>query len=314
MVSKTSSSSSSSSSSPPKNVTVNDLMKELPQPIKFGYLKKLGGSGISKNWRKRFFILTESGILYYFKHRTSNEPVGCVDLSQYTKVFKDPSKKNLFYILNENDQHTRVFHLISENATDQEQWTKEINAFFEGDISDLKNHLMDVQKKKQFNTLTKNEMKNSCNDYASTASSLSDNGTDGGTQGSESSSDSFLDNYQLVFRGHRISLVSNSFIGSGNGNGSGSGVLSTSTSSSTTTTSLSNSPPPTSRFNNMYLGNNNNETTTSTTSTTTSPQLQSNVKVTLQQIDYNQHPSSSSSQHFVDVVIDDDDDDDDEDD
>jgi len=167
----------------PMDVSYDTLKEEIK---KYGYLKKLGGKGISKNWRKRFFLLTNSGILYYFKHRTSSEPVGAVDLSEYTKIYKDKTKKrNYFLLVNENKPEQRVFHLISDSEQDMNTWISDITEFFEDDVSDLKNQLnkLSLQKKEKMDTLRRNVIK------------------------SKRVEEYELDKVQLVFKGERLSLL-----------------------------------------------------------------------------------------------------------
>ncbi|GAM26659.1 hypothetical protein SAMD00019534_098340 [Acytostelium subglobosum LB1] len=176
----------------PMNVTVTGLY---PVDKKNGYLKKLGGKGISKNWRRRYFVLTESGILYYFKQRNSTEPVGAVDLSQYTKCFKDNTKKNYFFLNNENDSSQRVFHLIADSPEEMDEWIRCISTFFEGDISDFKSQMMGLKQQK-------------------TDSKLNLSKGSGGAPSSEEQLNP-LDKFQLVFKGERVSLLLQSEVPNG---------------------------------------------------------------------------------------------------
>ncbi|KAM9973424.1 hypothetical protein ACTFIW_010513 [Dictyostelium discoideum] len=157
------------------------------QALKYGYLKKLGGKGISKNWKKRFFILTKSGIFYYFKHRTSKEPVGIINLEEYTKIYKDKSKKKYFLLVNENNPQQRIFHLIADSEEEMELWITEITEFFNDDINDLKNQLSNITKlkteKKKYDTITKNAIK------------------------AKRVEEYDLEKLQLVFKGERLSLL-----------------------------------------------------------------------------------------------------------
>ncbi|EFA81765.1 hypothetical protein PPL_05760 [Heterostelium album PN500] len=202
----------------PMNITVNELFCV---DKRNGYLKKLGGKGISKNWRRRFFVLTNTGILYYFKQRTSTEAVGAVDLSQYTKCYKDKTKKNYFFITNENDPSQRVFHLIADSAQEMEEWITEITSFFEGDVSDLKQHLMGVKQQKSDSKLNVAQSSNRDDD---------------------------LDKFQLVFKGERVSLLlSDQNSGNNNNNSSSSGsgsAASTSSSPIEQSPKVTKNPPP----------------------------------------------------------------------
>ncbi|EGC39357.1 hypothetical protein DICPUDRAFT_147887 [Dictyostelium purpureum] len=169
---------------PIKGVSYDSIKDQVK---KVGYLKKLGGKGISKNWRKRFFAITNAGILYYFKHRTSSEPVGAINLQEYTKIYKDKSKKRYFLLVNENNPSQRVFHLIADTEEELSSWINEITEFFEDDISDFKNQLSGVAKQKKekryYDTLKRKEIKSArVEEYD-------------------------LEKLQLVFKGDRLSLL-----------------------------------------------------------------------------------------------------------
>ncbi|KAF2070757.1 hypothetical protein CYY_007920 [Polysphondylium violaceum] len=199
---------------------------------KYGYLKKLGGKGISKNWRKRFFILTNSGILYYFKHRTSSEAVGAVDLAEYTKIYKDKTKKrNYFLLVNENKPEQRVFHLISESEQEMGSWISDITEFFEDDVSDLKNQLnmLSIQKREKIDTLKRNVIK------------------------SKRVEEYELDKVQLVFKGERLSLLFKNSPTTGSVNTNGNTLESTLLHSSSTPLDNNNSD------NNITNNNGNDE-------------------------------------------------------
>ena len=49
-----------------------------------GYLTKKGGK--RKNWKKRYFKLVEGKLLYYNNTKTTNSPLGFIELSKVTKI------------------------------------------------------------------------------------------------------------------------------------------------------------------------------------------------------------------------------------
>eukprot|EP01133_Synstelium_polycarpum_P004211 gene4211-4906_t len=120
------------------------------------------------------------------------EPVGAVDLSQYTKIYKDDkTKKHYFYIVNENDKNQRVFHLISESADEMLEWITIITGFFEGDVDDLKSLLVGVKEKKD-----------------KTQSSIGFQASEEQVEVRDDKADDYkLDNFKLVFKGERVSLM-----------------------------------------------------------------------------------------------------------
>ncbi|KYR02597.1 hypothetical protein DLAC_00039 [Tieghemostelium lacteum] len=277
------------------NVNYNSLKDNFK---KIGYLKKLGGKGISKNWKKRFFVLTKDGLLYYFKHRTSNSAVGCLDLSRYTKIYKDSKKKKNFLLINENNPSERVFHLVSESESEMKEWIDEITEFFEDDISDLKNKLNDLKLKKQGDTIKKTQMKaKRVEEYE-------------------------LDKLQLVLRGGRLSISVRD-----DGGTSVPELLRVSSTSPTTTT---NSPMEVSNSSLGALGSNSflklandlfnqpinsnpQTTTTTTTTTTTSTTTTEFINTTPSIPDQLTKDDSTVNDNNIGFHDDDDDEDDEED-
>ena len=45
----------------------NTLNMEAIKPVLTGYLWKLGGSGVIRSWKKRWFVLKHDNVLYYYK-------------------------------------------------------------------------------------------------------------------------------------------------------------------------------------------------------------------------------------------------------
>jgi hypothetical protein len=57
-----------------------------------GWLTKLGGQGIKKNWRKRWFVLDHHYIFYYTSEK-DKKPVGVLCLADYKCCRKGEQKE-----------------------------------------------------------------------------------------------------------------------------------------------------------------------------------------------------------------------------
>ena len=63
-----------------------------------GWLTKIGGHGISRNWRKRYFVLhAEEASLYYFKSPEDQVPAGVIYLPDFTHIEVDETCKKSKY-------------------------------------------------------------------------------------------------------------------------------------------------------------------------------------------------------------------------
>ena len=62
-----------------------------------GYLTKKGGK--RKNWKKRYFKLVEGKLFYYNNTKTTNSPLGFIELSKVTKIdiFEIQGISSLFF-------------------------------------------------------------------------------------------------------------------------------------------------------------------------------------------------------------------------
>ena len=77
------------------------------EPLKTGFLTKEGA--IRKSWKKRFFVLTEGGCLYYYKDDGSNPPQGVI-LLERSVVGDYPDKAHTFTV-NTPMQHALAIYL-----------------------------------------------------------------------------------------------------------------------------------------------------------------------------------------------------------
>jgi len=88
-------------------------------------MTKLGGTGVFKNWRKRWFVLRK-GFLYYFKSLNSTHAIDRLNLWKcYVSDSNEYSKPNLF-ILFLHGWPRRYFFSV-ESAQEKEAWMKALS-------------------------------------------------------------------------------------------------------------------------------------------------------------------------------------------
>lgn len=63
-----------------------------------GYLIKRAVKS-RRNWKRRFFVLTESGLFMYLRRDTDRTPIGCVQLVPHAMVRAFPGRPNSFVVL-----------------------------------------------------------------------------------------------------------------------------------------------------------------------------------------------------------------------
>ena len=113
-----------------------------------GWLSKLGGKGIKKNWRRRWFALTYDKYLYYYKtdqvrilrvllvlsltKEQDEDPTGVICLDDYCAVtsLEDTKKKFHFKLHADETSTVRVFRFCTETQKEQLQWMSAIEQVF----------------------------------------------------------------------------------------------------------------------------------------------------------------------------------------
>jgi len=86
---------------------------------------KLGGSGVFKNWRKRWFVL-KNPYLYYFKSAESTQAIDRLYLRGCSvSDSKEFSKPNLFSLALSN--WPRIYYFSVETPQEKEAWMKAIH-------------------------------------------------------------------------------------------------------------------------------------------------------------------------------------------
>jgi hypothetical protein len=107
-----------------KNIIPGDLPSpaSLTNTRKQGYLVKLGGKGLNRNWKKRWFILDDHS-LYYFTDEMASKPKGVISLKSYRECEEAPGEKKLtFRMFNSQKTGLRVFYMKADSREEMQQW------------------------------------------------------------------------------------------------------------------------------------------------------------------------------------------------
>ena len=92
--------------------------------VKSGYLTKQGGS--IRSWKKRWCVLTPTGMIFYFKDKKDVNSKGCVDVNSATDIIiEDEKKKNCFGIITPS----RTFLMVAESKQERDSWIQACNRF-----------------------------------------------------------------------------------------------------------------------------------------------------------------------------------------
>ena len=95
--------------------------------IKTGYLVKQGGSW--KSWKKRWCVLTPTGMIFYFKDKKDVNSKGCVDVNSAKEILvENEKKKNCFGIVTPN----RTYYMAAETAQERDSWIECMQRFVKG--------------------------------------------------------------------------------------------------------------------------------------------------------------------------------------
>eukprot|EP00003_Mantamonas_plastica_P009514 TRINITY_DN1888_c0_g3_i1.p1 TRINITY_DN1888_c0_g3~~TRINITY_DN1888_c0_g3_i1.p1 ORF type:complete len:1220 (+),score=477.79 TRINITY_DN1888_c0_g3_i1:241-3660(+) len=97
--------------------------------VKSGYMKKKGH--LVRNWKKRWFVLTVTGKLFYFKAIGDEEPAGCIDLG--VAVIDDEGgkegKNGWPFVISETTGKEKSYTLCTESRIDRRMWLDEIKKY-----------------------------------------------------------------------------------------------------------------------------------------------------------------------------------------
>jgi len=106
--------------------------------VKEGYLTKMGGSGIQRNWRRRFFTLKQINndqefSVSYFKTNTDKQPLGVIQLSEYTSVenaSQETGKNNCIKLFNNVQPTARIYYMFADNQEEMHSWIQILQQSF----------------------------------------------------------------------------------------------------------------------------------------------------------------------------------------
>ncbi|XP_033640520.1 uncharacterized protein LOC117300807 isoform X1 [Asterias rubens] len=102
----------------------NTLNLDANKPVMSGYLHKLGGAGMIRTWKKRWFVLKHDNCLYYYKTEEDVEPLGAIVLCNYTVVKARDVGKAFAFKLTKCKARTYYFYTVTEEETSR--WAKHI--------------------------------------------------------------------------------------------------------------------------------------------------------------------------------------------
>ncbi|XP_022083381.1 LOW QUALITY PROTEIN: uncharacterized protein LOC110975307 [Acanthaster planci] len=102
----------------------NTLNLYAEKPVMCGYLHKLGGAGMIRTWKKRWFVLKYDNCLYYYKTEDDVEPLGAIVLSNYTVMKARDVGKPFAFKLTKCKARTYYFYTATED--EMSRWAKSI--------------------------------------------------------------------------------------------------------------------------------------------------------------------------------------------
>ncbi len=89
-----------------------------------GNLRKQGNQKLVKDWKMRYFVLTEMGSLLYYKQKGDSQPLGIIKVqSAKTKLAPETGKEYAFSV----DTGDRVFRMQAASAQEMGRWIDCIN-------------------------------------------------------------------------------------------------------------------------------------------------------------------------------------------
>ncbi|KAJ5073427.1 dual adapter for phosphotyrosine and 3-phosphotyrosine and 3-phosphoinositide [Anaeramoeba ignava] len=111
-------------------------LKKFQHPEMRGYMKKQGGG--YRSWKKRWFILKDSG-LFYYKSPTDTSALGEVPLCD-VKIVVNPKSKNAFSIapIEESKRRTFNFRCKDENEKGNEQKKENLLSYNHKQVVELR--------------------------------------------------------------------------------------------------------------------------------------------------------------------------------
>lgn len=107
---------------------------------KSGYLTKQGGGeGGRKNWKKRWFVLSEDRLEYFKSESELDRPLGVIMLSDYIALHDDEESKKPYCFLLETIP--RIYRISANTKKDMDAWMNSLRKLGEIARSDSKNNL-----------------------------------------------------------------------------------------------------------------------------------------------------------------------------
>ena len=99
-----------------------------------GNLRKQGNQKLVKDWKIRYFVLTEMGSLLYYKQKGDPQPLGVIKMQNAkAKLAPETGKEFAFSV----DTGDRIFRMQAANATEMGRWIDAVGRAARGGSQDL---------------------------------------------------------------------------------------------------------------------------------------------------------------------------------
>ncbi|XP_078584370.1 uncharacterized protein LOC144866688 isoform X2 [Branchiostoma floridae x Branchiostoma japonicum] len=106
--------------------TLGNTLRDMGgEPVATGYLHKLSGGRVGKQWRKRWFVLKKDNTLYYYKTREDKEPLGTIVLANYT--ITPAHEIGRTHAFKASRFNTRTYYFSAATEEEMEMWSRLLN-------------------------------------------------------------------------------------------------------------------------------------------------------------------------------------------
>eukprot|EP00058_Branchiostoma_floridae_P002399 XP_002587887.1 hypothetical protein BRAFLDRAFT_87274 [Branchiostoma floridae] len=106
--------------------TLGNTLRDMGgEPVATGYLHKLSGGRVGKQWRKRWFVLKKDNTLYYYKTREDKEPLGTIVLANYT--ITPAHEIGRTHAFKASRFNTRTYYFSAGTEEEMDMWSRLLN-------------------------------------------------------------------------------------------------------------------------------------------------------------------------------------------
>ncbi|KAI8483717.1 Si dkeyp-35f12.3 [Branchiostoma belcheri] len=106
--------------------TLGNTLRDMGgEPVATGYLYKLSGGRVGKQWRKRWFVLKKDNTLYYYKTQEDKEPLGTIVLANYT--ITPAHEIGRTHAFKASRFNTRTYYFSAASEEEMDMWSQLLN-------------------------------------------------------------------------------------------------------------------------------------------------------------------------------------------